>query len=180
MLVLKAFLGFAALVDGAYAIGQMTCLSFSPTSSSFHFAIVSNGQAAPIYYSSEDWGGVQLATTNFAGDIERVTGVLPTLNNLTSSSIGSLSVPSNTYPIIVGTLGQSALIDTVVNRTNLDVSSIEGQWEAFITRVVSNPLPGVQSAYVMIGADKRGTIYALYDHSEQFGGWPPFRQHLPS
>lgn len=179
MLGLEAFIGFAALVGGAYAIGQMTCVSFNSTSSSSDFAIVSNSRAAPIYYSSEDWGGVQLATTNFATDIERVTGVLPTLNSLASSSIASMSVPSNTYPIIVGTLGQSPLIDTVANRTNLDVSSIEGQWEAFMTRVVSNPLPGVQAAYVMIGADKRGTIYALYDHSEQFGKWAPFRHHLP-
>jgi hypothetical protein len=51
----------------------------------------------------------------------------------------------------------------------LDVSSIRGQWESFLSRRVENPLPGVSSAYVIIGADKRGTIYALYDHSEQFG-----------
>ncbi|KAN0079908.1 glycoside hydrolase family 115 protein [Tylopilus felleus] len=159
-------------MGGAHAIGQMTCVSFNSTPSSSDFAIVSNGRAAPIYYSSEDWGGVQLATTNFAADIQRVTGVSPTLSNLTSSSIASLSFPSTTYPILVGTLGQSPLIDTVVNHTNLDVSSVQGQWEAFMTRVVPNPLPGVQSAYVIIGADKRGTIYALYDHSEQFGVSP--------
>ena len=51
----------------------------------------------------------------------------------------------------------------------LDVSSIQGKWEAFMAKEVANPLPGVQSAYVVIGADKRGTIFALYDHSEQFG-----------
>lgn len=174
MFGLKGFFGLAALVDGAHAIGQMTCVSFNSTSSSSNFAIISDDRAAPIYYSSEDWGGVQLATTNFAADIERVTGVLPILNNLTSSSIASISVPSNTFPILVGTLGQSPLIDTVVNQTNLDVSSVRGQWEAFMTRVVSNPLPGVQSAYVIIGADKRGTIYALYDHSEQFGEQAPY------
>lgn len=173
MFGLEVFIGPAALVGGAHAIGQMTCVSFNSTPSSSDFAIVSNGRAAPIYYSSEDWGGVQLATTNFAADIQRVTGVSPTLSNLTSSSIASLSFPSTTYPILVGTLGQSPLIDTVVNHTNLDVSSVQGQWEAFMTRVVPNPLPGVQSAYVIIGADKRGTIYALYDHSEQFGEQSP-------
>lgn len=38
-----------------------------------------------------------------------------------------------------------------------------------MTMVVDDPLPGLERAYVMIGSDKRGTIYALYDHSEQFG-----------
>ena len=36
-------------------------------------------------------------------------------------------------------------------------------------RVIRNPLPGIDSAYVIIGADKRGTIFARYDYSEQFG-----------
>ncbi|KAF9221732.1 glycoside hydrolase family 115 protein [Gyrodon lividus] len=167
---LRAFAGVLALVVGARAIGQTTCVYFDSSSSS-DFAVVSNGQAAPIYHSSEDWGGVQLAATNFAADIERVTGVQPALYNVTTSSMPCV-VQSNTYPIIIGTLGQSPLIDAIVNQTGLDVSSIEGQWEAFMTRVVSNPLPGVKSAYVMIGADKRGTIYAVYDHSEQFGVSP--------
>ena len=46
---------------------------------------------------------------------------------------------------------------------------MQGQWEAFMAKEVKNPLPGIQSAYVIIGADKRGTIFAMYDHSEQFG-----------
>ncbi|THH19207.1 hypothetical protein EW146_g1901 [Bondarzewia mesenterica] len=63
-------------------------------------------------------------------------------------------------------------IQKVVNNSKLDISSIEGQWEAFMTQVVDNPLPGIAKAYVIIGSDKRGTIYALYDHSEQFGVSP--------
>ncbi|KAJ3557630.1 hypothetical protein NM688_g1372 [Phlebia brevispora] len=41
-----------------------------------------------------------------------------------------------------------------------------------MAKEVKNPLPGIQSAYVIIGADKRGTIFAMYDHSEQFGVSP--------
>ncbi|CAK5271934.1 unnamed protein product, partial [Mycena citricolor] len=44
------------------------------------------------------------------------------------------------------------------------------QWEAFLSQVVT--VPGVGPAYVIIGADKRGTIFALYDHSEQIGVSP--------
>ena len=32
-----------------------------------------------------------------------------------------------------------------------------------------DPLPGVTSALVIAGSDKRGTIYGIYDLSEQIG-----------
>jgi hypothetical protein len=37
---------------------------------------------------------------------------------------------------------------------------------------VPNPLPGVASALVICGSDKRGTIYGIYDLSEQIGVSP--------
>jgi len=36
-------------------------------------------------------------------------------------------------------------------------------------QVVSSPLPGVDRALVIAGSDKRGTIYGIYDVSEQIG-----------
>ena len=41
-----------------------------------------------------------------------------------------------------------------------------------VTQVVSRPFPGVQSALVIAGADKRGTIFGVYDLSEQMGVSP--------
>ncbi|CCM00715.1 uncharacterized protein FIBRA_02755 [Fibroporia radiculosa] len=166
-------LGLLAFSRSVQAIGQATCVSFTPLSSTF--SIVSNGQAAPILLSADDWGGVQRAASDFAMDIHNVTGIMPGLYNVTvpaTSANLSTALGGGARAIIVGTLGQSSLINEVVKNTDLDVSSIEGQWEAFLTKEVSNPLPGISSAYVMIGADKRGTIYALYDHSEQFGVSP--------
>jgi hypothetical protein len=52
------------------------------------------------------------------------------------------------------------------------VSAIEGQWEAFTSQVVPNPLPGVSQALVIAGSDMRGTIYGVYDVSEQIGVSP--------
>ncbi|TFY57677.1 hypothetical protein EVG20_g8452, partial [Dentipellis fragilis] len=157
----------ALFCSSVYAIGQSTCVTFQPSSSSF--SVVSNGAAAPIYLSSDEWPGVQLAASNLASDIQNVTGHKPQLANVTSTSA---DLKKSGTPIFVGTLGKSSLIDTIVNNTKLDVSAIEGQWEAFMTKVVSNPIPGVDKAYVIVGADKRGTIFALYDHSEQFGVSP--------
>ena len=153
-----------ALVAHVFALGQDTCVKFQSSGSTF--TVVNSGKAAPILISSDDWPGVQRAAFDFASDIESVTGVKPTLKNVTSSQAYNLG---NTTAIIVGTLGKSPLIDEVVNRTKLDLSSIQGKWESFLAKEVKNPLPGISSAYVVIGADKRGSIYALYDHSEQFG-----------
>ncbi|KAI0077007.1 hypothetical protein K474DRAFT_1707684 [Panus rudis PR-1116 ss-1] len=161
----RIFLGILAIAHGVYAIGQSTCVSFKSSGSTF--PIVSSGKATPVLLSADEWPGVQRAAQDFAADIQRVTSQKPTLSNVTASASAK-----STTAIIVGTLGKSSLIDQVVNRTKLDVSSVEGQWEAFMTRKVSNPLPGIDSAYVIIGADKRGTIFALYDHSEQFGVSP--------
>ncbi|KAL6302572.1 hypothetical protein BKA93DRAFT_389853 [Sparassis latifolia] len=163
---LSALLGILLGLGGVHAIGQATCVSF--TSSLSSFPVVSNNRATPILLSEDEWPGVQRAASDFASDIERVTGVKPSALNYTAGQTPNIG----TTAIIIGTLGQSSLIDGIVNRTNLDVSTIEGQWEAFLTREVTDPLPGVSNAYIMIGADKRGTIYALYDHSEQFGVSP--------
>ena len=164
-----AVLGLLALTDPVRAIGQDTCVAFKSASSMF--TVVNSGKATPILLSEDEWPGVQRAASDFASDIEQVSGVKPSLRNFTTSSThaSNSSSFSGTTAIIVGTLGKSSLIDEVVNRTKLDVSSIEGHWEAFLAKEVANPLPGVQSAYVVIGADKRGTIFAMYDHSEQFG-----------
>lgn len=160
LLAIPLALGF--LVSTATAIGQDTCVTFQSSASTF--TVASNGKASPIILSSDEWPGVQRAAQDFADDIQRVTGIKPTVANSSSSAPARSSLP-----IIIGTLGKSSLIDQIVNTTKLDVSGIENVWEAFSTQVVNNPLPGIAKAYVMIGADKRGTIFAMYDHSEQFG-----------
>lgn len=156
-----------AAAAGAAAIGQDTCVTFESSASTFKIA--SNGGAAPILLSADEWPGVQRTATDFAFDIQRVTGIKPPVANVTAASSSVAAAARSQPPIIVGTLGKSSLIDQVVNNTKLDVSSIQGQWESFIAQEVANPFPGVKSAYIIIGSDKRGTIFAMYDHSEQFG-----------
>src|ERR1022692_2218661 len=50
-----------------------------------------------------------------------------------------------------------------------DTAAIAGKWESFLIQAVPKPLPGVASALVIAGSDKRGTIYGIYDLSEQIG-----------
>ncbi|THV03529.1 hypothetical protein K435DRAFT_835829 [Dendrothele bispora CBS 962.96] len=173
--LLILYITFLSLLNHVNALGQTRCVEFN--SSTSNFAVVREGNAAPILLAEDEWPGVQRAASDFADDIQRVTGVRPSLSNSSTSTNAA-------RPIIVGTLGHSALIDQVINTTQMDVSSIQGSWESFMGMEVENPLPDVDSAYVIVGADKRGTIFALYDLSEQFGVSPwywwadvPVKQH---
>src|SRR5262249_54229880 len=74
--------------------------------------------------------------------------------------------------VIVGTLGKDRRIDELVRTGKLNVDAIQGHWEAFSVQMVSDPFPGVKRALVIAGSDKRGTIYGIYDLSEQIGVSP--------
>lgn len=128
------------------------------------FPLVSSGKAAPLYISSKDYIGVVRALNDLKADVGRVTGFTPDVN--------TDIVPTTGDVVIIGTLGKSSLIDKLVQDKKLDVSDIAGKWEAFITQVVENPLTGVGRALVIAGSDKRGTIYGMYNLSEQMGVSP--------
>lgn len=148
------------------AIGHAPCVAFSK-SSNFTFPLVASGQAATILVSPDEWPGVQqLALQSFATDLQKVTGKTVAVKNATYSNLSSLS---KTGPVfIVGTLGHSSLIDSISNSTlalRTATNSLRGQWGSYSAQVVS--LPGASQAYALIGSDKRGTIYGLYELSEQ-------------
>jgi hypothetical protein len=103
--------------------------------------------------------------TSFASDVTAVTGNSPTiLHSLTDSSKKNV--------ILIGTIGRSPLIDRLIAAHKLDVSTIRGHWESSVTQVVNRPFPGVDSALIIAGADKRGTIFGIYELSEQIGVSP--------
>ncbi|MGI4759417.1 MAG: glycosyl hydrolase 115 family protein [Janthinobacterium lividum] len=128
------------------------------------FPLVANGKAAALYASDGEWPGVLRTIRDVQADINHVTGQEPTM--LTDAPQGAQPV------VLIGTLGHSALIDKLVQNGKLDVSNLAGRWETFVVQPVANPLPGVASALVVAGSDKRGTIYGLYDLSAQMGVSP--------
>ena len=65
----------------------------------------------------------------------------------------------------MGTIGKSDAVDTLIAENKPDVSEIENQWEAFTVQNSDDRL-------VIAGADKRGTIYGIYDLSEKMGVSP--------
>lgn len=144
-----------------WAIGQIQYIHTEPREESF--PIVHQQKVATICIDPEDWPGVIRAAYDLQADIERVTGRRPTV----TESLSGLS----TNAILIGTIGKSRIIDGLA-KNKIDISQIAGQWESFLIQVIPSPLPSVTSGLVVAGSDKRGTIYGIYDISEQIGVSP--------
>jgi hypothetical protein len=128
------------------------------------FPIVQPGVAANLYVDSNDFAGVIRAANDLQADIARVAGLTPAIVHQ-ENGLGKNA-------ILVGTMGRSRVIDRLIREGKIDVSPITGKWESFFIQVVPEPLPGVASGLLIVGSDKRGTIYGIYDLSEQMGVSP--------
>src|SRR5579863_8890122 len=150
------------LVGSACAIGQKQYVD-----NAWHkadFAIATKDSLAALYVDANDYPGVIRAANDLKADVARVTGRTPVVTH-------DQKAPG-TNAIIIGTIGKSAIIDQLIHDKKIDVSQIAGKWESFLVEVVAEPIPGVSSAFVIVGSDKRGTIYGVYDLSEQIGVSP--------
>jgi hypothetical protein len=128
-------------------------------------ALASAGSCAPLLVSPGEWPGVTRALTDLQNDLCRVTGAMPGL-------ITTTKPPRSEFVVIAGTVGRSAVIDRLIKRKKIDVGDICGKWESFVIQTVEKPFPGVKSALVIAGSDKRGTIYGIYEISRQAGVSP--------
>ncbi|HEX2133262.1 MAG TPA: glycosyl hydrolase 115 family protein [Actinophytocola sp.] len=128
------------------------------------FPLVAKRKAAPIVVSGSDHAGVVRVANDLRADIERVTGVRPIVVRDVP--------PAGSRPVLVGTIGNSPLIDGLVTAGKLDVTGIAGKWETSLQQVVDNPLPGIRQALVIAGSDQRGTIFGVYDVSRRIGVSP--------
>jgi endo-1,4-beta-D-glucanase Y len=145
-----------------FAIGQEQYVDSNPSKDGF--CIAQKNDVAGIYVDSNDYPGVIRAGNDLQADINRVTGQIAKVLN-TGTGLGK-----NT--IIIGTIGKSSIIGRLIKDGKIDVKQIADKWESFIIQVVPEPLPGVENALVIAGSDKRGTIYGIYDVSEQIGVSP--------
>lgn len=162
-LVLAACLAGALLgAPHAHALGQKRFVGYDQAPAGT-FGLVRGGDAAPLYLDSGDHAAVLRAAADLQADIDRVSSRRPAL---------AKGTPSGTDVVIIGTLGKNAVIDRLVRSGALDVSAIKGKWEAWQAQVLVRPMPGVERALVVAGSDRRGTIYGIYELSEQIGVSP--------
>jgi hypothetical protein len=107
---------------------------------------------------------VQHAAAELAADLRSVSSREARLVNDVSEAHGPI--------ILVGTLGKSSLIDQLVHGGKVKARDLAGNWEAYRQIVVDHPFPGISRALVVIGADRRGTVFGIYDISRKIGVSP--------
>lgn len=134
------------------------------TASQSSFTLSSKGKSASFLVSTNDHPGVLRVVKHLQTDVENVTGIEPVLFQNKIEGMETL--------VIIGTLGKSPIIDQLVKEGKIDPSALKGKWEKFTTQIIKKPFPGVKQALVIAGSDKRGTIYGIYDLSNQIGVSP--------
>lgn len=100
------------------------------------------GSSDTVQYHPADWEGVKIAVRNLRSDLEAVTG-------------------SPCAPITVATVGKSPLSVQYKKYAK----ALKGKWEQYYIFTDNGRL-------VILGSDKRGTIYGIYELSRQLGVSP--------
>jgi len=153
---------FSALAQRGFALGQVQYVESVHRPGSF--PIVAQKVAASLCADTNDFAGVLRAAGDLQTDVARVTGCRPEM-------VRAEDDPGKNI-IIIGTLGKSRLVARLIRGKKIDVSKIAGQWESFLIQVVPRPWPGMDRALVICGSDQRGTIFGIYDLSEEIGVSP--------
>lgn len=127
------------------------------------FTLISQSKPVSVIVADNDKKGVLIAVQNLQKDFERVCGKKAQLFNIPTADTKQC--------IIVGSM-ESPYVKQLIKAKQLDEKELKGKVEKYIMTVVSNPLPGVDEALVIAGSDMRGTIYGVYELSEQIGVSP--------
>ncbi len=130
-----------------------------------NFPLVRDGRAAALVVSPHDAKVVQLAAGDLARDIAAITGLTPEIILNTASD--SPSAPR----VLIGTLGHAPEIDALVASGALDPGNLRGAWESFLITTLAPPAVPAPTL-VIVGSDRRGTAFGVYELSQQIGVSP--------
>ena len=144
----KAFLASAALLSAMSMSAAERFVSFQQGD-----LLVNGNDKVEIYMDANDCRGVSYAANALVKDIRNVSGSQATITSNRKATI------------LVGTIGHSAAIDQLVKQKRINGNLLKGKREKFIITVVNNQL-------VIAGSDRRGTIYGIYELSQQMGVSP--------
>ncbi|MGO5123399.1 glycosyl hydrolase 115 family protein [Prevotella sp. Sow4_E9_plate] len=144
----KAFLASAALLSAMSMGAAERFVSFQQGD-----LLINGNDKVEIYMDANDCRGVSYAANALVKDISKVSGSQATITSNRKATI------------LVGTIGHSAAIDQLVKQKRINGNLLKGKREKFIITVVDNQL-------IISGSDRRGTIYGIYELSQQMGVSP--------
>ena len=158
------FLAFLLHIFSLTAMADDLQVVTTPVDGCFPIAGTTVADKAIILYDDQDAEVVQTVIDCLMSDLKAVTKKTFMKYKTEPSSLKN--------PIIVGTIGQSSHIDQLIADGKLDVSDVEGKWEAFGMQTIDNPMEGVEKALVIFGSQPRATAYGMFELSRMAGVSP--------
>ena len=144
----KVFLASAALLSAMSMSAAERFVSFKQGD-----LLINGKDKVEIYMDANDCRGVSYAANALVRDISKVSGSQATITSNQKATI------------LVGTIGHSAAIDQLIKQKRINGNLLKGKREKFIITLVDQQL-------VIAGSDRRGTIYGIYELSQQMGVSP--------
>ncbi|KAJ5611437.1 hypothetical protein N7528_008542 [Penicillium herquei] len=134
-------------------------ISFKPAEGSLYLP------GASILVDVDEFEGVKLAARSLAKDIHRVSDrECVILEDCPFQGKVLEEV------VLIGSSQKSRFIHELVSQGLLDISLINGKWETFMTIILD--VPWAKRCFIIVGSDKRGTIFGTYALSERIGVSP--------
>ena len=140
----RIFATILSVCSVAVAIATEPFVTFQPSADALSLA------GATIGYDAREHSCVQRAAANLALDLERVTSQKPAVSN-------------DSPTLLIGTVGCNRQIDQWVKQGIL--RDLKGKREKYIIKTIGRQL-------VIAGSDKRGTVFGIYELSQQIGVSP--------
>ncbi len=131
-----------------------------PVHAAVKFDIVTAANKVSIVYAADDKKLDSIAANLLANDIASVTGFRPKVTTELNTVSGNV--------ILIGT------IDSKLIRSLNDpyFNGLNGKWECYGQKLISNPFKNIRQALVIAGSDVRGTTYGVFSLSEKIGVSP--------
>ena len=118
--------------------------------------LTKNGAALPFVAEASAFPGVVRVAEKVIADVEKVSGVKPAL----------LRRAPDAPHVLCATLGCSAAADALIAAGKLpQAEQIRGRWECYVLAMVGDNL-------IILGSDKRGTEFGLFELSKYIGVSP--------
>ena len=134
--------------------------------------LINRDNKVEIYMDANDCKGVSYAANALVKDIIKVSGSKAVLTSDaglkdkdTTRKDAADKNAAGKPTILVGTIGHSAAIDQLIRQKRINGNLLKGKREKFIITLVDGQL-------VIAGSDRRGTIYGIYELSQQMGVSP--------
>ena len=143
------------------------------------FTLIEYYKVIPTLYidkKDSEYDRISLIAEMLKSDLARVIGEKVDDEGKALESIDGLKITTDKSDlsgkaIIAGTYGENGneIINQLIENGKIDIIDLENRWESYLMQVIRSPISGVDEALVIVGSDKRGTIYGMLHISEIIG-----------